>query len=443
MCSVCSRHFNSESLSKPHSWQLIHRIVISPAINKPQSISSAQVLRDLQKHFDPSSLFAPWVAAERAKRLAEARTNARRRRDKRPLHVKLGHGGTLDPLATGVLITGVGRGTKCLQRFLECTKSYEAILLFGVATDTYDRVGKIVARAKYEHVTRDSVEEALKKFRGKIMQQPPVYSALRVEGKKLYEYAREGKEIPVEIKKRPVEVLDLELVEWMDGGTHEHQWPSDEAEAEEKVVAEKLMHAADADPEEATKEEDSTAQDQALKRKRVDRRSDTPDVNPSISPKRTKLSPEPPHMSGALHTRGGSASPQGQQPSAENSHEDTESCKDAPENGTNSTEGSAERGPPAAKLRMTVTSGFYVRSLCHDLGIAVGSHGIMAELVRTRQGDFELGRNVLEYDDLAKGESVWEGKVKPMLDDWMQKEGWEAASRENSPSGHRPDSRDS
>ena len=56
---------------------------------------------------------------------------------------------------------------------------------------------------------------------------------------------------------------------------------------------------------------------------------------------------------------------------------------------------------------MTVTSGFYVRSLCHDLGEAVGSHAMMAELIRTRQGQFELGKNVLEYDDLEKGEEVW------------------------------------
>jgi tRNA pseudouridine55 synthase len=71
---------------------------------------------------------------------------------------------------------------------------------------------------------------------------------------------------------------------------------------------------------------------------------------------------------------------------------------------------------------MTVTSGFYVRSLCHDLGAAVGSAALMAELERTRQGQFELGKNVLEYSDLAKGESVWGPKVESMLDDWYEKE---------------------
>lgn len=79
------------------------------------------------------------------------------------------------------------------------------------------------------------------------------------------------------------------------------------------------------------------------------------------------------------------------------------------------------KGPPAARLRMTVTSGFYVRSLCHDLGTAVGSAALMAELERTRQGEFELGKNVVTYDQLSKGEEVWGPVVEGMLDDWHEK----------------------
>jgi tRNA pseudouridine55 synthase len=82
------------------------------------------------------------------------------------------------------------------------------------------------------------------------------------------------------------------------------------------------------------------------------------------------------------------------------------------------TEEPTDAGPPAAMLRMTVTSGFYVRSLCHDLGEAVGSQAIMAQLTRTRQAQFELGNNVLEYSDLAKGEDVWAKGVEEMLDVW-------------------------
>jgi len=78
---------------------------------------------------------------------------------------------------------------------------------------------------------------------------------------------------------------------------------------------------------------------------------------------------------------------------------------------------------PAVRLRMTVTSGFYVRSLAHDLGLALNSAGLMASLIRTRQGDFELGHNVLEYEDLDKGEEVWGPKVADMLEQWSVKHG--------------------
>ena len=224
--------------------QLIKRLADADgrniAINKPTGPSSAQVLRDLQKHFDPSDLFKPWYAAERAKRQAEPDSKFRRKRDKRKLSVKMGHGGTLDPLAAGVLVVGVGSGTKEMDSFLHCTKEYETVLLFGAASDTYDVKGKIVGKAPYEHITRAKVETAMEKFRGKMMQKPPVYSAIRVNGKRMYEYAREGGEIP-EIKTREIEVKELEMVEWLEAGTHGYKWPVEEASEEEKEVAEKLL----------------------------------------------------------------------------------------------------------------------------------------------------------------------------------------------------------
>ena len=107
------------------------------AINKPQWSSSAGVLRDLQGHFSKSSLFSPWLESQkRAMILSSSQP-----KHINNLKVKLGHGGTLDPMATGVLIVGVGKGTKCLQRFLECTKTYECVVLFGAARDSYDAVG--------------------------------------------------------------------------------------------------------------------------------------------------------------------------------------------------------------------------------------------------------------------------------------------------------------
>lgn len=324
----------------------------------------------------------------------------------------MGHGGTLDPLATGVLILGVGSGTKSLASFLECTKSYECVVLFGAATDTYDTEGKVVARKPYDHVTRANIEEALDKFRGKIMQKPPIFSALRIQGKRLYEYAREGKELPVEIKERPVEVEKLELVDFMEGGSHEWQWPDKEVEAEEKEVIDKVLHL---DNEPAAPE---IAPPAGVKRSREeDETTSLADetVNGNVvpggapSPKRSKTSPEP-VASGAL-------------PDAEQAAEDVQpTTESAP---TESTQPQNTRSPcpaPAARIRMTVTSGFYVRSLCHDLGTELGTLGIMTSLVRTRQGDFELGSNVLMYDELAQGEDVWAPKVRGYLEQWEEKE---------------------
>jgi tRNA pseudouridine55 synthase len=200
------------------------------AINKPQWASSAGVLRDLQTHFDKSSVFAPWLTnTKRAMELSGSK-----KKHIQNLKVKLGHGGTLDPLATGVLIVGVGRGTKCLSRFLECTKTYECVVLFGAATDSYDAVGKVVSKGEYQHVTKELVEEKLAQFRGKIMQKPSIFSALKVDGKKMYEYARAGGDIP-EVPARPVEVEKLELIEWMEPGSHEFAWPKEEIDGTEKV----------------------------------------------------------------------------------------------------------------------------------------------------------------------------------------------------------------
>jgi tRNA pseudouridine55 synthase len=75
---------------------------------------------------------------------------------------------------------------------------------------------------------------------------------------------------------------------------------------------------------------------------------------------------------------------------------------------------------------MTVTSGFYVRSLCHDLGLACNSLGLMSSLIRTRQGDYELGKNVLEYSDLEAGAETWEPKIQKYLEEFMGQESWEA-----------------
>lgn len=320
--------------------------------------------------------------------------------------LKIGHGGTLDPLATGVLIAGIGKGTKELSNFLDCMKTYETVLLFGVATDTYDRVGKVVGHAPYEHITREKVEKALEAFRGKIMQRPPIFSALRVQGKRMYEYAREGKELPVEIQPRPVGVEKLEIIEWLEGGQHPHKWPEQTALPEDKLVAKKILqiNVDDDTPSDA---------DGSSKRKR-EADSDDELVFDARQSRRKKPGPGP-VMSGGLS----SSSPTSDSAPTTTAAPAPPSIEvSAPLNTSGPGPG---LGPPAVRLRMTVSAGFYVRSLCHDLGLALDSLGIMCELVRTRQAGFELGKNVFEYDDLQLGEDVWGKKVEAMLDEWNEK----------------------
>lgn len=374
------------------------------AINKPHSISSAQVIRDLQRHFNPSRLFRPWIETERTRRGNETRRQGKksRKRDER-VQVKIGHGGTLDPMATGVLIMGVGSGTKALQGFLECTKTYEATILFGAATDTYDNLGKILKRAPYEHLTKRKVEQALEQYRGKIMQRPPLYSALRMEGKRLYEYAREGKAIPKEIEKRPVEVKSIELVEWMEGGRHSERLPQEEAEQEAKGFADKLLGLSRSGAAVRDVRMDKVGKDERAGAKRQHSPSNSDEggvivTDPAM--KHVKLD------SGVIMSGG-----------LQESNAPSLDCYAGRAPVHNSSEAWAG-GPPAVRLRMTVTSGFYVRSLSHDLGEAVGTLACMSALVRTRQGSFQLGDNVLEYSDLDKGEDIWAPRVSALLDGW-------------------------
>ncbi len=123
---------------------------------------------------------------------------------------KIGHTGTLDPLATGVLPVCLGSATKLCDMLADRDKEYVAELLLGMETDTQDVTGQILARAPV-NVTEDQVREAASSFAGEYWQVPPMYSALKVDGKKLYELARAGKE--VERKARPVQIYELEILE--------------------------------------------------------------------------------------------------------------------------------------------------------------------------------------------------------------------------------------
>ena len=124
---------------------------------------------------------------------------------------KIGHAGTLDPMATGVLVIGVGRATKLLQKITAQTKVYRATLTLGFSTTTYDLEGETVEKKDYQNdVSEAMVLETLHSFLGDSKQIPPIYSAIKKDGKPLYEYAREGKE--VEIEERDIHISRIDLV---------------------------------------------------------------------------------------------------------------------------------------------------------------------------------------------------------------------------------------
>jgi len=125
---------------------------------------------------------------------------------------RVGHAGTLDPAATGVLPVCLGQGTRVIEFLVDTTKVYRAQIELGVATDTYDATGSITYRGDPSGISREQLETALAAFRGSIQQTPPMYSAVKHHGKPLYKLARAG--IKVDRKSRQAEIHRLELTDW-------------------------------------------------------------------------------------------------------------------------------------------------------------------------------------------------------------------------------------
>lgn len=135
------------------------------------------------------------------------------RKLRRILHErKIGHTGTLDPLAEGVLVVCIGKATKLVQDIEGYEKTYTAGFELGYRTDTYDTEGQIIEKREVNNISLGKLENALKNFIGEIEQIPPMYSALKVDGKKLYELARQG--IEVERKARLIEIKFIDIIEF-------------------------------------------------------------------------------------------------------------------------------------------------------------------------------------------------------------------------------------
>lgn len=123
--------------------------------------------------------------------------------------IKVGHAGTLDPLASGVMIICTGKATKLIESFQYRTKEYIATLQLGATTPSFDKETEIDAIYPIEHITREDVEQVLKRFVGSIQQVPPVYSACKIEGRRAYDFARKGENIELKAKELVIDEIEL------------------------------------------------------------------------------------------------------------------------------------------------------------------------------------------------------------------------------------------
>ncbi|MBU2566413.1 tRNA pseudouridine(55) synthase TruB [Patescibacteria group bacterium] len=127
---------------------------------------------------------------------------------------RVGHGGTLDPFATGLLIIGIGRATKKLTEIVGLDKTYEATAMLGATSDTYDLTGEIIVHRSFSIPRQDDIEKALENFRGTIEQKAPAYSAKKVGGKKLYELARAGENVEHLRPTKKVDITELKITSY-------------------------------------------------------------------------------------------------------------------------------------------------------------------------------------------------------------------------------------
>ena len=145
-----------------------------------------------------------WTSFDVVKRI---RGILSRRTGKKKL--KVGHAGTLDPLATGVMTIVTGKSTKLIEELQAHTKEYVATIRLGATTQSYDLETEVDAEYPWEHITREGVEETLTKFIGRIQQTPPAYSACKIDGKRAYKMARKGKEVNIKPKELVIDEIEL------------------------------------------------------------------------------------------------------------------------------------------------------------------------------------------------------------------------------------------
>lgn len=337
------------------------------AISKPQGITSSNFIAKLQRVFTDSPVFAQQLANIRGSKMQAIQDSSGKRASRRQMRkytkVKVGHGGTLDPLATGVLVVGVGNGTKRLQNYLQGTvKKYEAEALFGASTTSGDVEGEVLTKNGSSHITKEDLQDIPEKFTGHLKQTPPIFAALKMDGKPLYEYARKNIPLPRAIDPREVQIYDLKVED--DSLTRNHNYEfikSGEVKGEDGEI---------------TIEE-------ALSK------------NPTLNDNKLYFSKE-------------YSAKKGQ------SEESFEVEKPLPSDGSEQTE---NYKAPLLHFTATVSSGTYIRSLISDIGKAVRSSAYMVKLIRLQQAEWELGKNVFEIEDFTERDpEVWGSVLKQVFE---------------------------
>ncbi|CAK7898983.1 tRNA pseudouridine synthase 4 [[Candida] anglica] len=334
------------------------------AIEKPSGLSSSKFLDKLQSVFSNSVVFEKDLQAAKELKLSQLKSDTKWTEQRiankvKNLKLKMGHGGTLDPLASGVMIVGLGSGTKKLQYYLTgCNKTYKTKALLGISTTTGDSEGEIITKNPVDHVTKEMVLNTAEKFVGDIKQTPPIFSALKMNGKPLYDYAREGIPLPKAIKPREVKVFGIDVHE-EDSLSTDHEFVKLESQLDENGV-----------PKEHQLANNPTLNDSPLYFSREYSEKSGTEEETKVIPKAFAEGEQLPEKLPMIH------------------------------------------------LTCDVSSGTYIRSLISDYGRALETSAYMVELIRSRQSAWELNKNVFKIEDFTdRDPRVWGPVLEKVFQD--------------------------
>ncbi|CAO1625174.1 unnamed protein product [Sympodiomycopsis kandeliae] len=379
------------------------------AIDKPSGRTSMSLLEDLKLLMAFSPLFRNpdgSIPEGHGGKAWQPKENWSKKYKKSSAPPKIGQGGTLDPLASGVLVIGIGNGTKQLQSYLDCAKTYKSVGLLGSSTTSYDSQDPIMTRTEHTHVTPELITELLPYFTGPLMQYPPLYSAVKMDGRKLFDYARNNIPLPRPIEPREIEVTKLELLDWFTPDQHQFKGSQTELPEEEKKLVGRVKEMVGQKEGQGDTvvhiDENVLAQSQPAQQQAEQAHAAEHSEQPE-QPEQPKTSEQCEQPVITAETADAHADQSPEQTAAE------------PSAGSSSEQQppSSSSSPCAFRLGMTVSSGTYVRSIIHDVGLACNSSAHVVELRRTRQGEW------FTHDEpqpaAAEGE---EEQQKPNVIEW-------------------------